>query len=74
MGSRPSELATQVEPLLAELRNRGVSEYALEHWGSSGERFRFYCLMPLAGSGDHARQFEAIAGDPQAATLVRTSW
>ena len=60
-------MADQVEPLLAELRHRGVSEYALEHWGSSGEHFRFYCLMPLAGNRNQTRQFEAIANDPQAA-------
>jgi len=56
--------AQQVEPLLAQLRGHGVAEYQLDRWGSEGRLYRFQCQMPLAGSDDHTRQFEAVAEDP----------
>jgi hypothetical protein len=63
--SQPT-LAQQMEPLLVQLRQLGVAEYALEPWGQGGRLFRFHCEMPLAADGAATEQFEAIAADPQA--------
>ena len=56
----------QVEPLLQQLRSRGVAEYSLEKWGSNGQLYRFRCAMPLAQNDAFTRQFEAVASDPVA--------
>jgi len=58
------ERSKPLEPLLKKLRDRGVLEYRLEHWGSGWYRFR--CDMPLSTDVQHARQFEAIAENPLA--------
>ena len=63
--SQPT-LAQQMEPLLVQLRQLGVAEYALEPWGQGGRLFRFHCEMPLAAGGAATEQFEAIAADPHA--------
>ena len=67
--SRTTELDAEMEPLLAQLRERGAAEYALEQWGSFGQLYRFRCAMPLASDDRHVEQFEAIAADPRAAVL-----
>ena len=54
-----------LEPMLAQLRQLGAAEYALESWGSSGQFFRFRCALPLGDSDDHTRHFEAISADPR---------
>jgi hypothetical protein len=54
-----------LEPLLAQLRQLGAAEYALESWGSSGQFFRFRCALTLGDSDDHTRHFEAISADPR---------
>ena len=62
---KPPTFAERVEPLLAELRQLGVAEYALERWGDSGKLYRFRCEMPLRASAQLTQQFEAVAADPQ---------
>jgi hypothetical protein len=59
-------LARQMEPLLVQLRQLGVAEYALEPWGADGGLYRFHCEMPLAAGAQATEQFEAIAADPHA--------
>lgn len=59
-------LAERVKPLLTQLRQFGVAEYALERWGGDGKLFRFHCEMPLGAGGAMTQQFEAVTGDPQA--------
>ena len=61
----PSTLAERVEPLLTQLRQYGVAEYALERWGGDGKLYRFHCEMPIAG-GSLTQQFEAVAANPEA--------
>ena len=61
----PSTLAERVEPLLTQLRQFGVAEYALERWGGDGKLYRFHCEMPIAG-GSLTQQFEAVAANPEA--------
>ena len=61
----PSTLAERVEPLLTQLRQFGVAEYALERWGVDGKLFRFHCEMPISG-GSLTQQFEAVAANPEA--------
>ena len=58
-------LAERVEPLLTQLRQFGVAEYALERWGGDGKLYRFHCEMPIAG-GSLTQQFEAVAANPEA--------
>jgi hypothetical protein len=60
-----STFAQHVEPLLAQLRQLGVVEYALERWGDGGKLYRFHCEMPLGVEGALTQQFEAVADDPQ---------
>ena len=55
----------RLEPLLVQLRELGVMEYALERWGDGGTLYRFHCEMPLAASAQLTQQFEAVAEDPQ---------
>ena len=61
----PTTLAERVEPLLVQLRQLGVAEYALERWGGEGKLYRFHCEMPISG-GSLTQQFEAVTGDPEA--------
>ena len=61
----PTTLAERVEPLLTQLRQYGVAEYALERWGGDGKLYRFHCEMPIAG-GSLTQQFEAVAANPEA--------
>lgn len=61
----PSTLAERVEPLLTQLRQIGVAEYALERWGGDGKLYRFHCEMPIAG-GSLTQQFEAVTANPEA--------
>ena len=61
----PSTLAERVEPLLTQLRQFGVAEYALERWGGDGKLYRFHCEMPIGG-GSLTQQFEAVAANPEA--------
>jgi len=60
-----SRLTVQVEPLLAKLRELGVSQYRLEKWGNTGQMYRFCCAMPLAQSDEVTRQFEAVSDSPE---------
>jgi hypothetical protein len=62
---KPRSFQEQVEPLLAQLRQFGVIEYALERWGDGGALYRFTCEMPLGASDQLTQQFEAVAADPQ---------
>lgn len=61
----PTSLVERVEPLLQQLRQLGVAEYALERWGGEGKLYRFHCEMPISG-GSLTQQFEAVTGDPEA--------
>src|SRR5688572_25462682 len=63
--AKPPSFQEQVEPLLAQLRQFGVIEYALERWGDGGKLYRFRCEMPLGASDQFTQQFEAVAADPQ---------
>ena len=63
--SQPA-LAQQMEPLLVQLRQLGVAEYALEPWGADGNLYRFHCEMPFATGAQATEQFEAIAANPHA--------
>jgi hypothetical protein len=63
--AQPPSFQEQVEPLLAQLRQFGVIEYALERWGDGGKLYRFRCEMPLGASDQFTQQFEAVAADPQ---------
>ncbi|MBA3480752.1 MAG: hypothetical protein H0T51_02960 [Pirellulales bacterium] len=63
--ARSHSFQEQVEPLLAQLRQFGVIEYALERWGDGGKLYRFRCEMPLGASEEFTQQFEAVAADPQ---------
>ena len=62
----PVTLAERVEPLLTQLRQLGVAEYALERWGGDGKLYRFHCEMPLGAGAELTQQFEAVTADPQA--------
>jgi len=48
------------------LRELGATYYLLETWGSSGDRYRFFCKMAIAGNADYNRNriFQATAADP----------
>jgi hypothetical protein len=61
-----STLAERVAPLLTQLRQFGVAEYALERWGGEGKLYRFHCEMPLGGRSSLTQQFEAVTADPEA--------
>ena len=63
--AQPLSFQEQVEPLLVQLRQFGVIEYALERWGDGGKLYRFRCEMPLGASEEFTQQFEAVAADPQ---------
>jgi hypothetical protein len=65
LAKTPSTLAERVEPLLTQLRQFGVAEYALERWGGDGKLYRFHCEMPIGGSS-LTQQFEAVAANPEA--------
>ena len=45
------------------LRKLGASYYSLEAWGDRGTLFRFRCRVPIAGSPEVFRYFEAAAPD-----------
>jgi hypothetical protein len=62
----PTTLAERVEPLLTQLRQFGVAEYALERWGGDGKLYRFHCEMPLGAGAALTQQFEAVTADPEA--------
>ncbi len=62
---KAATFADRVEPMLAELRQLGVMEYALERWGAGGELYRFRCEMPLGAQAELTQLFEAVAADPQ---------
>jgi hypothetical protein len=57
-------LAQRVEPLLAQLRGWGATEYRLEPWGDGGRHFRFSCAMPIVAGAAATQMFEAVAADP----------
>ncbi len=46
------------------LRDYGATYYLLERLVSGGERYRFFCQMPLASNPGHTRNFEATDTDP----------
>lgn len=66
-GTDSDQVERQLEPHLSLLRSLGAKEYALEHWGSSGEVYRFHCDIVWGESEDYTRQFEAVSEDPLAA-------
>ena len=61
----PSTLKERLKPLLQQLKQYGVAEYALHRWGVDGKLFRFHCEMPIGG-GSLTQQFEAVAANPEA--------
>ena len=63
-GTAQKSLAVRLEPLLAQLRELGAAEYALEPWGAGRQMYRFRCEMPLGTSEQAVEQFEAMARRP----------
>jgi hypothetical protein len=59
-----ASLAERVEPLLAQLRGWGATEYRLEPWGDGGRHFRFSCAMPIVEGAAATQLFEAVADNP----------
>ena len=45
------------------LRELGATYYVLESWGDQGRLYRFRCRMPVAGSANYTRHFEATDAD-----------
>ena len=69
----PDSCSVQFRHIEKRLRELGATYYLLETWGPSGDRYRFYCTVALAGEGDsgHNRVFQAMDADPlQAMTNV----
>ena len=60
------DCTTQFRRMERRLRELGATYYLLETWGSSGDRYRFFCKMAIAGTADYNRNriFQATAGDP----------
>jgi hypothetical protein len=60
------DCTTQFRRMEQRLRELGATYYLLETWGSSGDRYRFFCKMAIAGTADYNRNriFQATAGDP----------
>ena len=56
-----------VSVVIRELNERGVTEYSLNKWGSTGDFYRFHCSAPWGDDGRYACQFEAVAADPSEA-------
>ncbi len=48
------------------LRELGATYYLLETWGPSGDRYRFFCRMAIAGNSDYGRNriFQSTDSDP----------
>ncbi|HEV2969577.1 MAG TPA: hypothetical protein VGY55_06270 [Pirellulales bacterium] len=65
-GENQSDCTTQFRRMEQRLRELGATYYLLETWGSSGDRYRFFCKMALAGNADNNRNriFQATAADP----------
>ena len=61
------DLAGQLEPHFSLLRKLGAADYALAHWGSEGNLYRFHCSIPFGSEGLMSREFDAIEADPVAA-------
>jgi hypothetical protein len=59
-----ASLADRVEPLLAQLRGWGATEYRLEPWGDGRRHFRFSCAMPIVEGATATQLFEAVADNP----------
>jgi hypothetical protein len=64
--SAGSDCTAQFRGMEKRLRELGATYYLLETWGSSGDRYRFFCKMSLAGNADYNRNriFQATAADP----------
>jgi hypothetical protein len=64
--SAGSDCTAQFRGMEKRLRELGATYYLLETWGSSGDRYRFFCKMSLAGDADYNRNriFQATAADP----------
>jgi hypothetical protein len=60
------DCTTQFRRMERRLRELGATYYLLETWGSSGDRYRFFCKMAISGTADYNRNriFQATAGDP----------
>jgi hypothetical protein len=65
-GENQSDCTTQFRRMEQRLRELGATYYLLETWGSSGDRYRFFCKMALAGNAGNNRNriFQATAADP----------
>lgn len=61
-----SACTVQFRQVQQRLRELGATYYFLETWGSTGDRYRFYCTVALAGNTDsgHNRIFQATDADP----------
>jgi hypothetical protein len=64
--SAADNCTAQFRRMEQRLRELGATYYLLETWGSSGDRYRFFCKMALAGNADYNRNriFQATAADP----------
>ncbi len=60
------DCTTQFRRMEQRLRELGATYYLLETWGSSGDRYRFFCKMAISGTADYNRNriFQATAADP----------
>jgi hypothetical protein len=60
------DCTAQFRRMEQRLRELGATYYLLETWGTSGDRYRFFCKMALAGNADYNRNriFQATAADP----------
>ena len=60
------DCSTQFRRMEHRLRELGATYYLLETWGSSGDRYRFFCKMAISGTADSNRNriFQATAADP----------
>ncbi len=66
-GSAAADICTDQFPRMEKrLRELGATYYLLETWGSTGDRYRFFCKMAIAGNADYNRNriFQATAADP----------
>jgi hypothetical protein len=59
------DCTTQFRRMEQRLRELGATYYLLETWGSSGDRYRFFCKMAISGTADYSRNriFQATAAD-----------
>ncbi len=52
------------------LRDLGVEQYRMEHWGTDGSWYRFSCRAAVSGDAGCTRHFEAVESRPLEAIEV----